>query len=361
MYVKNPLRRKFLQTAAFLGAATVLAPLLHGCGGGGGGSGSGSGSGVTLAGLRAIDAHAHPDHFYGPNQVPPDNSSTLDAIRNVAMAASSFAAVGDLIFRTTGNAGGDEYTSSLNQLNRVVNLANQGKVKIIRTTADIPQESSATVTPGAILTIEGGDALMGDPEKLLDFYNLGVRILTLVHYRDNQLGDSVGVTNGGLTTIGIQAVVKMESLGIVVDVAHSSSQTLTDVCSHAHKPIIDSHTGLNTANTPSATSRLRTMAEMELVASTGGLVCLWPLAVDTRLTIADWATEIKTIKTNIGIEYIALGTDGGGRLPTMVSGYQSVADLPKLADAMRSAGLSENDIKAFFGGNMLRILGQCIG
>lgn len=362
MNVKNPMRRKFLQSAAYLGAAAALGPLLHGCGGGGGSSGNSVG---TLTGLRAIDAHAHPDHFYRANQIPPDNSSTLSAIKSVAMAASSFAAVGDMIFKTTGSAGGDEYNSALTQLSYVINMANQGSVRIVRTTADIPIESSATVSPGAILSLEGGDALMGDPEKLVDFYNLGVRIVTLIHDRNNEFGDSVrgnpGMANGGLSVAGIQAVARMESLGMVIDVSHSTSQTMTGVCNHAHKPVIDSHTSLFPGPTQAVPSRLRTMAEMELIAATGGLVCLWPLASGTRLTIADWAAEIKTLKTNIGIDHIAFGTDGGGSLPAMVSGYQSVADLPKLADAMRSAGLSENDTKAFFGGNMLRILGQCIG
>lgn len=91
-----------------------------------------------------------------------------------------------------------------------------------------------------------------------------------------------------------------------------------------------------------------------------GVVCLWPLATSSRQTIADWATEISSIKTNLGIEHVALGTDGRGVLPAMVSGYQSISDLPELADAMREIGLTENDIKAFFGGNMLRILENCI-
>ena len=85
------------------------------------------------------------------------------------------------------------------------------------------------------------------------------------------------------------------------------------------------------------------------------------MSYDSRLTIDNWAGEISTIKNAIGIEHIALGTDGGGALPSMVSGYQSVADLPKLADAMRNKGLTENEVKAFFGGNMLRILSACIG
>lgn len=364
MNVKNPMRRKFLQTVAYLGAATAFSPLLYGCGGGGNAASDGSGeTEKTFARFRAIDAHAHPDHFY--RSISADNSSTLTAIVALGMAASSFSAVGDMIYKTTGTAGGDEYNSTITQLNYVINLADQGSVKIVRTTGDIPLASSSTVPPGAILSVEGGDALMGDTAKLQNFYDLGVRLVTLIHDRNNEFGDSVsgdsGTANGGLTTAGIQAIAKMESLGMVVDVAHSTSQTLTGICSNAKNPVIDSHTSLYQGLTPPATTRLRTMAEMELIANTGGLVCLWPLSYNTRLTLADWAAEIKSISSSIGIEHIGLGTDGGGGLPQKVTGYQSISDLPKLAYAIYNAGLNENEMKAFFGGNMLRVLGKCIG
>lgn len=363
MSIHNSARRKFLQTAALIGAAAAFSSLLPGCGGGGGGSEDGSGN--TLSGLRAIDAHAHPDQFYA--LVPSDNSSTLAGIKSVAMAASAFAAIGDLLFRTTGNTNGDEYNSSRSQLGRVIDLENQGRVKIVRTTADIPMESSVTTPPGAILSLEGGGALMGDLDKIQNFYDLGVRIITLVHYGHNQLGDNMspavgsGPANGGLTGLGASVVSRMESLGMVVDVAHASTQTVMDICARAQNPVIDSHTSLHPSLNPSSPTRLRTMAEMELIAGTGGLICLWPLSYGSRSTIDNWAGEISTIKSAIGIEHIALGTDGGGALPSMVSGYQSITDLPKLANAMLNKGLTENEVKAFLGGNMLRILSECIG
>jgi len=47
--------------------------------------------------LNIIDAHAHPNIFYLSSQwMPLDDSSTIDKIKTTGLAASSFAAIGDL-------------------------------------------------------------------------------------------------------------------------------------------------------------------------------------------------------------------------------------------------------------------------
>jgi membrane dipeptidase len=153
----------------------------------------------------------------------------------------------------------------------------------------------------------------------------------------------------------------MQKLRIVVDVAHASTATLKDAAAMTAKSLIDSHTSPYPKANPAGPTRLRTWAEMELIAQTGGVVCLWPLATNTRQTFADWAAEILAMKQNLGIEHVGLGTDGGGGLPAMVTGYTGISDLGSLADAMLNAGLTKKDLAAFFGGNLLRVLGECIG
>lgn len=104
---------------------------------------------------------------------------------------------------------------------------------------------------------------------------------------------------------------------------------------------------------------------MELVANTGGVICTWPLSyarVDApRTTLRHWAEEIVEIKKRLGIEHVGLGTDGGGNLPQKVKGWKSILSLPRLIEAMRKAGLSQDDIAAYVGGNFLRVLKQSLG
>ena len=45
----------------------------------------------------------------------------------------------------------------------------------------------------------------------------------------------------------------------------------------------------------------------------------------------------------------------------MITGYTGISDLGSLAGAMLNAGLTKKDLAAFFGGNLLRVLGECIG
>ena len=71
--------------------------------------------------------------------------------------------------------------------------------------------------------------------------------------------------------------------------------------------------------------------------------------------------ELLEMKKRLGIRHIGLGTDDGGRLPTMVSGYHDTRDLGHLIKAMEDLGFSREDISAFLSGNLIRVLKECIG
>jgi microsomal dipeptidase-like Zn-dependent dipeptidase len=191
-----------------------------------------------------------------------------------------------------------------------------------------------------------------------------------MHYRINDIGDIMTASsNGGLTDIGQQMVERMMELGIIVDVAHAHFNTLQGIAEIARVngvPIIDSHTSLTHRANPYGTTRLRTFEEMEMVAETGGVICTWPLKWvrddgSGRLTLYDWAEENYEMKERIGSRHIGLGTDGGGVLPAMVDGYESILDLPKLVEAMDEVGFKRKEIAAYMGGNVYRVLKKCIG
>ena len=82
-----------------------------------------------------------------------------------------------------------------------------------------------------------------------------------------------------------------------------------------------------------------------------------------RVSFLDWAREVLAMKQRLGIDHIGLGTDGGGLLKTsrVIEGYKDIRDMTKLADAMLEVGLTKDDIAAFLGGNLLRVIKTCIG
>ena len=106
----------------------------------------------------------------------------------------------------------------------------------------------------ALLTIEEGAVCQGSLEKLREFYDRGVRMLTLTWNFPNEIGfpnfaisgdgkpdRTVPNTKDGLTEFGFLFLEEMERLGMIVDVSHLSDAGFYDVASHAKRPFVASH------------------------------------------------------------------------------------------------------------------------
>ena len=318
-----------------------------------------------LKGLIIIDAHAHPDS-YKIGTRSRDNASSLEAIRELGMAACSFAAVGDTVAATRGHTTGTDYQLTKVQLDFWMDgLVKPGKVKLVKTASDIPKSTGHGYVPGAILSIEGGDALGGNPDRVNDFFAYGVRMITLIHLGSNELGESMANSQGtGLSPKGRKVVERMQELGVLVDTAHASALTLKHIGEISRRPIVDSHTHPCPVTDENRCGRLRAWQGMEIVARTGGVVCTWPMGDSRRSkreTFQDWAREITEMKKRIGMEHVGLGTDGGGGLPRFIDGYRDVRDLVYLVKAMQEEGFTREEISAYMGGNLYRVLQKSIG
>ena len=326
-----------------------------------------------LRGLRIIDAHAHPERYLSAGQRP-ENSSTIRAMTEMGMAASVFAAVGDRVFLSGGQLAGSEFENTMVQLDHWMDgVVRPGKLKLVLKASDIPQAPKPGDVPGCILAIEGGDALEGNPDRVNEFHAYGVRMITLIHFSNNHLGDcmqdfgSPGLRprNGGLTAAGRRVLERMQELGMVVDAAHADSRTLKRIAEITRRPIVDSHGNPCALADTNRCGRFRTWKDMETIAKTGGVVCTWTWGMTRgktkRETFRDWAAEIMEMKRRIGMEHVGLGTDGGGGIPRFVRGYRDIRDLARLASAMQEAGFTGSEIAAYMGGNTYRVLEACIG
>jgi membrane dipeptidase len=348
-------RREFLLGGAACGAALLLGdPCL------GAFAGSREQAAGLLDGLRIIDPHQHPDKDPLASK---DHSASCRFMTAIGAAAVCYSAIGD-IYNNRHYAGLSPYESTKRQLRWWLDgVVSQEKVKPVLKAADIPGPSPSRL--GAILGIEGGDALGGRVDSVDEFYKLGVRIITVVHYHNNEIGDIMkvrpgsdpGTRRGGLSREGRAIIARMQEIGMVVDVAHADRATLGQIAEMTQRPLLDSHTGLCRRQTGDC-GRSRTFEEMELVARTGGVVCSWPAGWrrSPQKTFADWAAELMAMKKRIGIDHIGLGTDGGGGLGETVEGYRDVRDLEGLARAMLAAGFSREELAAFMGGNACRVL-----
>lgn len=359
-------RRNFLKFLAMLGLGPSASRFLFSC----------AEPSITLEAahsatkpLDIFDAHAHPDQFFSERPPRVDQSASMESIRAAGVLGCSFSAVGDLVAISRGHLSGSESVATLNQLARVQKRIDAGQLRVVKKPADVL--AGEKTHPRAVLAVEGGDCLQGELGQLDAFYDLGVRSVGLMHYTINDIGDicTEKPKHNRLTPFGKRVVERMQNLGMVVDVAHAHSLTLKEIAAISSKPIMDSHThpapvGSSSENNDKGHRRMRSWDEMEGVAKTGGIVCTWPLRYThegwRRESFDDWAREIVQMKSRLGIEHVALGTDGGGMLPSLIASYRDYRDLPKLAAAMEKAGLSAGDIQAYMSGNFLRVLHACV-
>ena len=303
-----------------------------------------------LKGVLIIDAHAHPGR------------GSIGDMQHLGMEASSFSTVGDRVYLSRGKLKMSEFDSTFLQLRRGPKIkVTLDMVKLVLKAADIPNSIGWTDPPGAILAIEGGDPLEGNPDMVDFFYDHGIRMITVIHRHNNEIGDSMNPMtpenwHGGLTPTGRKIIERMQDLGMIVDVAHAHKRTLRQIAEISSAPLVDSHTN------PGHGHRQRSWKEMEQVAKTGGVICTWPQAFPGRSTFRSWAKEILKMKQRLGMEHVGLGMDSGGLIDCkLINGYSDIRDLVYLAAEMQEMSLSREDIAAYMGGNFYRVFEQCVG
>ncbi|AMW03895.1 dipeptidase [Gemmatimonas phototrophica] len=204
---------------------------------------------------------------------------------------------------------------------------------------------------GALLAIEGLHALDGQLESVDVLFNYGYRMMGLTHFFDNEVaGSAHGVTHGGLTALGRQVVQRMEQRGIVVDLAHASTQTVQEVLAMATRPVVVSHTGV-AAVCPGP--RNLTDAQLKAIAANGGLIGIgyWDGAV-CQPTIENIVKAIRHAVQVMGVRHVALGSDFDGATKTPWDTRGVIV----ITDALLKAGVSEDDVALIMGANTFDFL-----
>ena len=186
------------------------------------------------------------------------------------------------------------------------------------------------------------------------FYDPGVRVLQLVHYRINEIDDiqTSEPRHNGLTSFGREVVREMNRLGMVIDTAHCSSATLNNVLAESREPVIFSHTGPYALR---KISRHLEDKEMLAIAKKGGIIGIWPL-LRRRETFDTFLKEIDYAKNLVGADHVGVGSDLFGlRESTSVPTHKEFALIPA---GLLNHGYSENDVAKIVGGNFMRVFAE---
>ena len=204
---------------------------------------------------------------------------------------------------------------------------------------------------GLLLAVEGAHVLDTDPERMDELYARGVRMLSLTHAFDNAYGgSSEGVERYGITADGEALLDKLQSLGIIIDLAHGSPALVNDLLERVRTPVVYSHGGIQGQ---CDIDRNLADAALEKIKRNGGLVAIgfWDrvLCGDTP---ADIAASMRYVADRIGAEHLALGSDFDGGVRTVFD----ASGLPLLTAELFTAGFSEAEVRMIMGENYARLL-----
>lgn len=219
----------------------------------------------------------------------------------------------------------------------------------------------------ALLTLEDGRAVDGRLENLERFYGMGIRLISLTWNHANCFGAPNSrdpeVMGQGLTAFGRDGVVRMEELGMLVDVSHLSDGGFWDVAELVKGPFAASH-----SNCRALTPHPRNLTDemIRAVADHGGVVGLnfAPEFVAApgeavECTAERLAVHARHLANHGGIECVALGSDLDG-----ISGKIEVDEPEKLGvlfAALDRAGFREEEIERIAMGNALRVIRDVLG
>lgn len=180
----------------------------------------------------------------------------------------------------------------------------------IRTAADITAAKKAKRT-GIIYGVQDGVAFETDLALLDDLHQLGLRVVQPTYNRRNLLGDGcMEPANAGLSRTGVEAIERLNELGILVDLSHCGRQTSADAIKASKRPVAFTHTGCAAVvDHP----RHRTDEELRAVADKGGVsgVFFMPyLTGGKQPTAADVVRHLEHMINVAGEDHVSIGTDG---------------------------------------------------
>jgi membrane dipeptidase len=249
---------------------------------------------------------------------------------------------------------------------------------------------------GSLLGMEGGHVLENSLGALRAYHELGVRYLTLTHNVTLDWADAANdeARHGGLTRFGEEVVREMNRLGMLVDLSHTSPETMDDALRVAQAPVIFSHSSARALcdvprNVPDAVlRRLPANGGVVMVTFVAGFVsqefatAYAPIQREYRkrtagitdraerdrieeeldrgfrgpvVTIGQVADHFDHIRRVAGVDHLGVGADYDGNTD-WPQGLEDVSRYPYLFAELIRRGWSDSDLKKVAGGNVLRAL-----
>lgn len=323
----------------------------------------------------SVDVHCHPGMFFFEGTEPEDpmlqkmasmagfQARTVGDMAAGGCSAALFATVADIRLIGAHKQGGlyahrefkpgEAYANHLRQLVTLNNMVDSGLVIQARTAAEVVAAKQAGKT-AAIFSCEGGDFLEEKIERLEGAWQAGIRSIGLVHYHVNDIGDiqTAEPVHNGLTKFGRQAVIEMNRLGMIVDLAHATYATSKAAVAASSQPVMLSHSFL--ADDTTQNPRLISTDHALMVAETGGIIGAWPTGIGNP-DFSSFIDRLLHLVDVVGIDHVSLGTDMDANYKPVFTSYRQMPYLPAI---LKQRGMNDDEIIQVLGGNFMRVFAE---
>ncbi len=347
-------RRRFIQSSAMLASGMACYPI--------------AARSFLDETVSCFDLHTHPGVFFSKgSELYPGEMALKKTLAEMPgnVWGAFFSLVADARIIKVGPDGvkpfgnfsrGEAWTDYQRQLGLVKEVIDTSESLVFATTTSTHKQTKEKVS--AYISIEGGDYLEGDPGRLEEMYQDGIRSIQLVHYHPNALGDlqTELPSHGGLSQAGKEVVKRMNKLGMVIDVAHASYETTKVVAATTSHPIMLSHSMLSTGSPHALEKRTLSPDHARVVAETGGVIGMWPSGLNKSLD--DFVTNTLRLIDVVGTNHVGLGTDMDANFKPVLSNYLQVADW---LSGLRAKGLTDSELNQVAGDNARRVLKKVLG
>jgi membrane dipeptidase len=288
-------------------------------------------------------------------------------------------------------------TATFEQIDALLTLVRRysDRLEIARTANDV-ERIAATGKVASMIGVEGGHSIGCSLGTLRILAELGAGYLTLTHNDDTPWADSAtgDRTHGGLTRFGEEVVRELNRCGVLIDLSHTSDDTMRQAIEVSEAPVIFSH---SSARALCDVSRDVPDDVLELVGGTGGVVMVtfvppfltsegavangeaWEEArrlrtedfdaeavrsameawfaanPDPPAAVSDVADHVDHIRRVAGIDHVGIGSDFDGT-PSMPAGLGDVSCFPALFAELADRGYSDEELTKIAGSNVLRVM-----